>query len=228
MPSANGRSPVKTYLSSAFLRHIKLMTCVVTGVVLFFALPGHWRPIARLLVSWNSGVIMFLVWVFVWMSGCNAEQLYKRYKEEDETAAVILVTVICAALLSLAAIVLLLSTVKQVAGFERAMHVSLAALTVATSWTLVPTMFTLHFTDEYYSASDDDRPLLFPETHRPVFWDFAYFSFTISVACQTADVATANTAIRRVVLAQSLIAFVFNLFILGFAVNISAGLFSGS
>ncbi len=108
-----------------------------------------------------------------------------KYKEEDETAALILVVVTCAALLSLVAIVLLLSTVKQVAGTERALHIGLAALTVMTSWLLVPTMFTLHYADAFYSADDDERPLLFPQTLRPVFWDFAYFSFTIAAACQT-------------------------------------------
>ena len=211
----------------SFLQHIKLLTSIVAGVVLFFVLPVHLSVVARVLVSWNGGAILFLVWVFVWMSGCTAEQLYMKYKEEDETAALILVVVTCAALLSLVAIVLLLSTVKQVAGTERVLHIGLAALTVVTSWLLVPTMFTLHYADAFYSASDDDRPLLFPQTRRPVFWDFAYFSFTIAAACQTADVSTANTAIRRTVLVHSVIAFVFNASILGFAVNISAGLLSG-
>lgn len=210
----------------AFLHHVKLLTSIIVALVLFFLLPGTWGLLPRVLVSWNSGVTLFLVWVFLWMRNCTAEQLYMRYKEEDESAFVILVTVSCAALLSLVAIVALLSTVRQVSGFERAMHVTLAAATVMSSWLLVPTIFTLHYTDEYYSASDDDRPLLFPQTHRPVFWDFAYFSFTISAACQTADVSTANTSIRKVVLAHSLIAFVFNASILGFAINVSAGLFS--
>ncbi len=210
----------------SFLRHVKLLTSIGAGVVLFFLLPGDWSLLARVLVSWNAGVAFFLVWVFAWMSACTAEQLYIRYKEEDETAVIILVTVICAALLSLVAIVLMLSTVKQVSGLEKVMHVSLAAATVVSSWLLVPTMFMLHYADEYYSVTDDDRPLLFPETRRPLFWDFAYFSFTIAAACQTADVATANTSIRKAVLAQSLIAFVFNASILGFAVNVSAGLFS--
>jgi uncharacterized membrane protein len=210
----------------SFLRHIKLLTTIVAGVVLFFLLPGHWSVLARVLVSWNGGVTLFLIWVFAWMNNCTAEQLYIRYKEEDETAGIILVTVICAALLSLVAIVLMLSTIRQVSGFEKVMHVSLAAATVVSSWLLVPTMFMLHYADEYYSVTDEDRPLLFPETRRPLFWDFAYFSFTIAAACQTADVATANTSIRKTVLAQSLIAFVFNASILGFAVNVSAGLFS--
>jgi uncharacterized membrane protein len=210
----------------SFLRHIKLLTSSVAGVVLFFVLPVHWGSLARVLVSWNGAVTLFLVWVFVWMSNCTAEQLYVKYREEDETAVIILVTGICAALLSLVAIVLLMSTVKQVSGFEKVMHVSLAAATVVSSWLLVPTMFMLHYADEYYSVTDEDRPLLFPETRRPLFWDFAYFSFTIAAACQTADVATANTSIRKAVLAQSLIAFVFNASILGFAVNVSAGLFT--
>jgi uncharacterized membrane protein len=210
----------------AFFQHIKLLTSVVAGVVLFCLLPGHWDVLTRVLVSWNGGIILFVVWVFVWMSSCSAEQLYLKYKEEDETAAIILVTVVCAALLSLVAIILLLSTVKQVAGAERVLHVGLAGLTVVSSWFLVPTMFTLHYADAFYSATEDDRPLLFPQTRRPVFWDFAYFSFTIAAACQTADVSTANTPIRKTVLAHSVIAFVFNAFILGFAVNISAGLFS--
>jgi len=211
----------------SFLHHVRLLTSIGIGVVLFFLLPGHWGILPRVLVGWNGGVTLFLVWVFAWMSRCTAEQLNIKYKEEDETAGIILVTVICAALLSLVAIVLLLSTVKQVSGFEKVMHVSLAAATVVSSWLLVPTMFMLHYADEYYSATEEDRPLLFPETRRPLFWDFAYFSFTIAAACQTADVATANTAIRKAVLAQSLIAFVFNASILGFAVNVSAGLFSG-
>jgi uncharacterized membrane protein len=210
----------------SFFQHIKLLTSIVLGVALFFVLPEHWGTLARVLVSWNGGVVLFLVWVFVWMSGCSAEQLYQKYKEDDETAVIVLVVVTCAALVSLVAIVALLSTVRHVTGFQRAMHVSLAAATVLSSWLLVPTMFTLHYANEFYSASDDDRPLQFPQTLRPVFWDFAYFSFTIAAACQTADVSTVNTSIRKAVLAHSLIAFIFNASILGFAINISAGLFA--
>jgi uncharacterized membrane protein len=211
----------------SFLHHVKLLTSIVVAVGLFFLLPGNWGVLPRVLLSWNGGVTLFLVWMLAWMSRCTADELYDKYKEEDETAGIILVTVICAALLSLVAIVLLLSTVRQVSGFEKVMHVSLAAATVVSSWLLVPTMFMLHYADLYYSVTDEDRPLLFPETRRPLFWDFAYFSFTIAAACQTADIATANTSIRKAVLAQSLIAFVFNASILGFAVNVSAGLFSG-
>jgi uncharacterized membrane protein len=85
----------------------------------------------------------------------------------------------------------------------------------------------MHYADMFYSAPPRDRPLLFPKTERPAFWDFAYFSFTIAAACQTADVSTADVSVRRVVILHSIISFAFNLAILGFAINITAGLISG-
>ena len=87
-------------------------------------------------------------------------------------------------------------------------------------------MFTLHYANMFYSALDNP-PLRFPDTPRPVFWDFIYFSITIAAACQTADVATTDVSIRRVVAAQAVISFLFNVSILGFAVNVSAGLLGG-
>jgi uncharacterized membrane protein len=57
-----------------------------------------------------------------------------------------------------------------------------------------------------------------------VFWDFAYFSFTIAAACQTADVSTRGVQVRKTVVAHSIISVLFNVSILGFAVNVTAGL----
>src|SRR5277367_1805435 len=210
-----------------FFEHPRLWISVIAGGATFFLLPGQWTILSRVLVCWNAGVILFLVLIFLWMTSLSAVQICSKYVEEDASGPIILVIVTVAAMLSLVAIVEPLATIKQVTGLVRAAHFALAALTLINSWILVPTMFTTHYADLYYRAKDDARPLHFPQSPMPVFWDFAYFSFTIAAACQTADVATANTSIRKTVLAHSIIAFVFNASILGFAVNISAGLFSG-
>lgn len=144
--------------------------------------------------------------------------------EEDESAPFILIAVVLAAMLSLVAILEPLASLKSVKGAEQAGHFALAALTLVNSWLLVPTMFTTHYADAFYSADEARRPLRFPETAMPAFWDFAYFSFTIAAACQTADVSTLTADIRRVVLGQTLISFLFNASILGFAINVTAGL----
>jgi uncharacterized membrane protein len=78
----------------------------------------------------------------------------------------------------------------------------------------------------FYSADTRHPPLRFPRTPEPVFWDFVYFSFTIAAACQTADVSTGQAGIRRIVVIHSIISFLFNVAILGFAINVTAGMLS--
>ena len=166
--------------------------------------------------------------VFFWMIRLSADQICDKYIEEDESGPFILVVVVLAAMLSVVAIIEPLATMKQAIGVVRVAHFALAALTLVNSWLLVPLLFTTHYADMFYSVSEKQRPLRFPDTSMPVFWDFAYFSFTIAAACQTSDVSTTNSAIRRVVIAHTLISFLFNATILGFAINVTAGLIGGS
>jgi uncharacterized membrane protein len=215
-------------MKDLFLGHPRLWISFIAGTVLFFFLPHDWSTLSRVLVCWNGGVVLFLVMIFFWMTRLTAAQICTKYIEEDETAPFILVVVVVAAVASLFAIVEPLATIKQVSGSVRAGHFALAALTLIDSWLLVPTMFTTHYADQFYSVPADARPLHFPNTPEPVFWDFAYFSFTIAAACQTADVSTQHAHVRRAVLAQTLISFLFNASILGFAINVTAGLIGGS
>jgi uncharacterized membrane protein len=215
-------------MNKIVLYYPRLWISLATGCGLYFLLPAHWSALSRVLVCWNCGCTLFLGLIFYWMTHLTAEQICSRYIEEDESAPVILAVVITAALLSLVAIIEPLANIKQTAGAERVAHFALAALTLVNSWILVPTMFTTHYADLYYSAKEADRPLRFPETPMPVFWDFAYFSFTIAAACQTADVSTLNAAARRSVIVHSVISFLFNASILGFAINVTAGLIGGN
>lgn len=207
--------------------HPRLLIATTIGIAVYFALPDRWPAISRLLVAWNGGVLLFLAMVFRWMTSLSAEQICDRFAEEDEGTTLISIIVVSVAVLSLAAIIVVLSTLKHVSGAERAAHLALAAGTLLSSWLLVPTIFTSQYADLFYSADAARRPLQFPRTEMPVFWDFAYFSFTISCACQTADVSTLDAPIRRVVLAHTLVSFLFNAAILGFAINVGAGLIGG-
>lgn len=214
-------------MKNLFRHHPRVWSAFTVGVSISFFLPSHWSVISRILVCWNCGVVLFLSLIYSWMTRLSAERICTRYIEEDASARFILTGVVIAALLSVVAIVEPLATLKQVAGVERIAHTTLAALTLVNSWLLVPTMFTTHYADMFYSAGEGERPLNFPNTPRPVFWDFAYFSFTIAAACQTSDVSTTNRAIRKVVIAHTLVSFFFNASILGFAINVTAGLIGG-
>ncbi len=207
-----------------FRRHPRFWIALIVGVGGYFFLPPTWSLISRILLSWDCAVTLFLLMIYLWMSRLTAGQIQSRYMEEDPSGPAILVVVVIAALLSVLAIVEPLATLRHVGQNERIWRVALAATTLIESWLLVPTMFTTHYADMFYSAPPESRPLQFPRTEMPTFWDFAYFSITIAAASQTADVSTTQTAIRRVVIIHEIISFAFNVAIVGFAINITAGL----
>jgi uncharacterized membrane protein len=217
-------SGAHTPRKSCVVNHAKLWIAALVGGAICIALPHDWAVLTRALVGWNAAVLVILPLTYMHLNGLDAKQLRDRYRADDPSATVILLVVVGAAILSVAAIVAFLATLKSVPPHDKVAHILLAAITIIDSWLLVPTVFTVHYADMFYSAEVGEQPLRFPETGEPVFWDFAYFSFTIAAACQTADVATTQVGIRRVVVAQSIISFLFNLAILGFAINVTAGL----
>lgn len=214
-------------LPKLFRNHPRTWLAIVVGVFAYFLLPSAWTFLARLLTSWDIAVLFFLGAILIWMRRLTASQISERYIEDDPSGPVLLVVITAAALLSLFATVDLLATLHHVPHAQRVWHSVLVAATLVGAWLLVPTMFMMHYADMFYSTAPNARPLLFPRTEMPIFWDFAYFSFTISAASQTADVSTTEPTIRKVVIAHEIIAFLFNASIVGFAINVTAGLIGG-
>jgi uncharacterized membrane protein len=215
-------------LRTMFRNNARLWWSMAIGIVTFALLPREWSLVSRVLAGWDTAIVVLIPIIVLHMRNLDGGRLRAHYEGDDPSAPVILLLVVVAALLSVVAIVMLLSGSKGLPNPERAARGALAAVTIVASWVFVPTMFTLHYADAYYSASPECPPLGFPRTEEPVFWDFVYFSFTIAVACQTADVATHNAPMRRLVAIHSVISFAFNLAILGFAINVTAGFLQGN
>ena len=201
----------------------RLLIAIAIGVVSAFLFPSNWRASMRWLAAWDTGVYSLLVMLWLLIVRTDVDTMRRNFEEEDETAAAALVLVCCAAAASIVAIVLVTSG-PDLSDSARWGKYLLTAGTVAGGWTLVPTIFTLHYADMYYSVSEAERPLEFPGAKTdPNYWDFVYYSFTIAVASQTADVATRTTPMRRATIAQAVLAFYFNASILGFVINVVAG-----
>lgn len=75
----------------------------------------------------------------------------------------------------------------------RAWHYAFTGLTVLGSWLLIGVIFSVHYARQFYLSDETDPPLRFADGEKhPDYWDFLYFSFTISVAVQTSDVGVAT------------------------------------
>jgi uncharacterized membrane protein len=93
--------------------------------------------------------------------------------------------------------------------------------TLGTAWLFGNTIYALHYAHLYYGPSDGG--LEFPGGRPPGYADFVYFAFTLGMTFQTSDVGIPEKRIRNVVTFHCLAAFVFNLGILAFTINVLGG-----
>ncbi|MFL1504724.1 DUF1345 domain-containing protein [Pseudomonas sp. O64] len=206
--------------------HPRLSSAAVLGLAVGILAPAD-TLISKVLIGWNAGVWTYLL-LMVWLATRARADDVKRIAEvEDENAGLVLFMVCIAAIASLATITVNLVGSKDLDSTARLLHYGFTGMTVIGSWLLTGVIFSVHYARLFYTWEGDEPALRFAEGLRnPNYWDFLYFSFTIGVAVQTADVGVATRSLRKVVLGQSLIGFLFNTAILGFSINIAAGLFS--
>ncbi|QPK02115.1 DUF1345 domain-containing protein [Enterobacter mori] len=209
-----------------FHGRMRLLIAMLAGVICFLALPPELGDLQRLLIGWNVLAWLYLFFMWFRMLRTDVQDIPHIARMQDESAGLVLGMVILGCLVSILAILIELTSLKHLTGTPRVLHLLLTGTTLAVSWALLPTSFAMHYAHHHYlHRSKDVTPMIFPEKpEEPGYWDFLYFSFTIAVASQTADVATGTTDMRQITLLQSVVSFVFNLAILGLSVNVGAGL----
>ena len=213
-------------MANHFRARPRMLIAAVIGIAAGLAVPAA-TVVTRVLVGWNVGVWLYLALIAMSMYRVDHGRLKRAALAHSEGALTVSVMVVLASLASLAAIVLELAASRQGHMPPSAAQVGLTLVTVTGSWLLLPTLFTLNYASLYYSR-EPGMGLSFPGADpqfRPHYVDFLYFSLTIAVALQTSDVAVTDKTMRLVVLAQSVLSFVFNTAVLAFFINIASGLF---
>jgi uncharacterized membrane protein len=203
---------------------VRLVLAAAVAVAVLASLPGELRFATRLLLAWDCGVVVFLAAVAGMMAHSDKRRIQERADREDEGALATLVLTLLAAMASLAAIGAELHGLKgegEVTGPGRA---ALAGLTILLSWLFVHTIFALHYAHDYFAGTDDREGLRFPTKDAPDYWDFLYFSFNLGAASQTSDVIIEAKRMRRLVLAHTILSFLFNTTVLALAINVGASL----
>ncbi len=111
-------------------------------------------------------------------------------------------------------------------GRPRPLELMLVLFTLCSSWLFSTLVYTLHYAHLYYqqdARGNDIGGLAFPHTREPDYWDFAYYSSCLAMTFQTSDVDIESRIMRRVTMFHSLAAFVFNIGVIAFSINILGG-----
>jgi uncharacterized membrane protein len=93
--------------------------------------------------------------------------------------------------------------------------------TLGVAWLFGNSIYALHYAHLYYTPPDGG--LDFKQQALPGYADFVYFAFTLGMTFQTSDVDIGDKHIRGVVTLHCLAAFVFNIGVLAFTINVLGG-----
>ena len=92
--------------------------------------------------------------------------------------------------------------------------------TLLMAWLFANSIWALHYA---HMVATKAGGIEFPGKEPPGYAGFVYFSFTLGMTFQTSDVNISDRGIRNVATAHCLVAFVFNLGILAFTINVLGG-----
>lgn len=209
------------------LAHHRLLLCAFAGAVVGATWPDVQTGLSRAVIGWNVLAWSYLVWVGIVLMRADSGHIKRVALAQAESAATVTTFVVLAAVMSMVAVVFELVAAKAAGPHHMLVHGVFAFVTVLGCWLLLPMLFALTYAASYY-VRDPDKGLEFPGApagFEPDHTDFLYFSFTVAVTAQTSDVAVTTREMRRLVLFQSVVSFVFNTTILAFSINAAAGFF---
>jgi uncharacterized membrane protein len=105
--------------------------------------------------------------------------------------------------------------------------IALIVGTLVLAWLFSNVIYALHYAHLFYSKDPDKGGdcggIDFPGETEPDYWDFLYFAFTLGMTFQVSDTDITNGRVRRIATFHSFAAFVFNIGVLAFTINVLGG-----
>jgi uncharacterized membrane protein len=175
-----------------------------------------WRQAAAkgFLVAFDLAAILFLLASLKLLKVDDQATMKQHAAANDANRTMLLVIV---TIVSLAVLVAVATMLDAASGWKTR---GLIVGTLLIAWLFANSIYALHYAHLYAGRQGG---IEFPGDEKPGYTDFVYFSFTLGMTFQTSDVDISDRGIRNVVTAHCLVAFVFNLGILAFTINVLGG-----
>lgn len=173
-------------------------------------------------MGWGVACIVYIVWVWTSIARLDNKATQARANREDPTSSISELLTLIGTLAGIGAVVILIVSAKNAHGVAAVFVPVLAVVSVALSWFLIHTLFTLRYARLYF----DDTPggIDFNQKETPRYTDFAYLAFTLGMTYQVSDTDLQTFQIRSLALRHALLSYLFGALILAATVNLVAGL----
>jgi uncharacterized membrane protein len=176
------------------------------------------------LVGWDVAALAVLirVWTEIW--GYDPEKTREWALREDDTRTGAELLLLGAGVASLVGVGFAFLKAEEGGGYQEVLLEAMGIATIAISWLVVHTTFTLRYAHVYYTEPVGGIDFKTQGQETPDYRDFAYTAFTVGMTYQVSDTDITMRDMRRTVLRHALLSFVFGAVIIGATVNVVAGL----
>lgn len=203
---------------------IRLVIALAVGAAaaILAPLPDQTATIVRVLLGFIAGALVLdlpLLWMVVSMGASDTERYARRIAP---TKRIIDVVVIMAAVASLAAVATMLAGGGDKDQTQRDLEAFLTVAAVGCAWLSVHTSYTFRYARHYFVS--EPGSVDFNSTTDPRLSDFAYLAFTLGMTYQVSDTDIKTPRLRRVVLAHTVLSYLFGTVIIAATINLVAGL----
>lgn len=180
---------------------------------------SDWKDASAM--AFDMAAAVFLMSMIPLLRDASAQDMRRHARDNDANRVLVLV------ITSLLTIVAMTAISGELKGTGNGDPVAAAklAITLLLIWLFANTVYTLHYAHAYYTEKDaqDAGGLDFPGTATPTYPDFAYFAFTLGMTFQTSDIAIRTQGLRKVALLHGFAAFIFNVGVIAFTINVLGG-----
>jgi uncharacterized membrane protein len=197
-----------------------LVAGLVVGVVV--ALLGGGA--SSIVLGWAAASLVYVAWVWLLIIRMDAGQTASHALREDPVRGVAELLILAASLASLVAVVMLLVEARSASNTRGGVLAALALVSVALSWLLIHTLFTLRYASQYYS--DEPGGIDFNTDDPPRYVDFAYVAFSLGMTFQISDTNLLTSAFRATALRHALLSYVFGTVVVATTINLAVNLSS--
>jgi uncharacterized membrane protein len=206
--------------------HQRLVYGAIAGGVMA-VLPLPISAPSQALLAWTVGASTYLVLAWWLAVAFDAQRTRARAQAQDQPGMMLFALLLLSVFASFAAIALMLQHVKDLSGVQRAAHLGLSMLALASTWLLMQTIFAFRYAHVYYQEELRDHAhgagLDFPGKLPPDYFDFLYYAHVVGMTSQVSDVVVTSRQMRRLTLMHSVSAFGFNMLVLALSINVMAG-----
>jgi len=178
--------------------------------------------------GFDAAALVFIASLWPLSRDRTAAQMRRHARENDTNRLGVLAITSLLMVVIVTALFVDLPHARAAQGLAKGAALVLILTSLVIAWLFSNLVYALHYAHLYYRDDREDG-LNFPQPRSgapappPCFWDFAYFATTIGMAFATSDVEITRADIRRIATLHGVAAFFYNLIVLAFTINVTAG-----